>query len=143
MSSQAYSDFLETKIRLFCSLNGNPPDSLLGIVAAFGPLTLAMAKDLDRETDFMMCAAFSRIPVARRAVDEELLKRFGYSRLSEHPHAVAKRVIRKGAIANDDEARVVQDVLTNVDDLAFRAKSRQTLDRLLHQYEPGKRTGLS
>ena len=132
-----YAEFLKAKTRLLSAGTACPPDALIKLIDLLAPLTLSKAKSLDHETDLMMAAAFSRNPEIRSAIDAELKTQFGYSRLSAHPHTTARRIARTGAIANDDEARIVQDVLANVDDPTFKTQARRKLGQILLQYEQG------
>jgi hypothetical protein len=90
----------------------------------------AISFDGDIEQAFSGAERSGRLAAARK----ELRERFGFDRLASDPTAIAQRVLKRGRIANDQEAEVVRDFVANqANEEAIGAESFARLAEILDE----------
>lgn len=95
----------------------------------------ALLKALDKELDVTMRSFLPKEKLARIA--GELKVRYGFSSLSKTGDAVAKRVLKRGGLKDDDEAQAVRDFLLCEEHAieAIGVKNGSRLEAVLARYE--------
>jgi len=90
---------------------------------------------MDKELDVTMRSFLPKEELARIA--GELRARYGYSSLSKTGEVVAKRVLKRGSLKDDEEAQAVRDFLLSeeyaIEEIGKESASR--LETVLARYE--------
>lgn len=137
-------EFLNAKLTVYLT-NSALPDSTRNSLRRSVEIHLAPGaqlgqsvsgiKALDKEFDVKMRSFLTKAEIERAS--HELKARYGFSSLSATGDMVAKRVLKRGAFKDSEEAQILRDFLLSgqyADD-ALRKEDVAKLEELLADYE--------
>lgn len=147
MPGSALADirFLRVKLELLCAdipdeptkanarlLFGSPLDGWLGGTIPAPPRRALLQHERNME-QFLLPSSSRE---ARQRMERQLIEQFGFSSLGKPVSTLIERILKQGAIQSEEDARVVNGLLSDLDnERVLGAAKFRHLAELMAQYE--------